>query len=169
MTESRPLPGLYIDISNAASCTGFIRQWNVCHYNPRFFSRADNTQIQLQVWRFDQARRNGILVDSNVATVIIPQQPPDFQCVDIEISQDQFINVTAGDFLGVELSRDVLPVVSNYRQPGPSPTLIFTPNRVFSITMVTRNTSGVVDLTTNAIHVTAEGIIASYVSLDVGI
>ena len=92
-------------------------------------------------------------MDSNVAVISIPQEPPNFRCVPVEISQDKFINVTAGDFLGVVLFRaDVLPVVNNYRQDGNAPTLIYTPT---SVTTIVRQGSGTVDLTSNAIHVTA--------------
>ncbi len=157
-TTPNPNPGLYIDISNPALCSGYIRRWNICYYSPRVVNFLSNLQIGLQVWRFDQARQNGVLIANYPVTITVPEPPPEFRCVRVEVNQEQFINVTAGDFLGVVLFQNaVLPVVNNYQQPGPAPTIIFTPNTLFAITEIRRQgTPGVVDIINNGIHVTAD-------------
>lgn len=43
----------------------------------------------------------------------ISQQPRSFQCITIALSKDEYIDVTSGDFLGVTMFRNVLPVVGN--------------------------------------------------------
>ena len=158
-TSANPNPGIYIDISNPASCSGQITQWNLCYYNPRLFSNfGNNLQIDLQVWRFDSQVQRGTLVDIHVATMSIPQQPEDFQCTSIELSQDDYMDIRAGDFLGVRLTFNfVLPVVNNYGQSNlPAPMIVFVPSTLLAVTEINRqNDPGVVLVTSNGIHVTA--------------
>ena len=111
-TSTNPIPGLYIDTNNPAVCSGQITAWNLCYYNPRLFiqSPISTLQISLQIWRFDEPR-NGVRVGAHVETVTIPQTPDTFQCITIELSPDEYMDVSAGDFMRVFLNRDnVLPV-----------------------------------------------------------
>ena len=108
------------------------------------------------MWRFDQQIQAGTLVDSDMVTVAVSQFPEDFQCISIHLDQEEYVNITAGDFLGVYLfSGAVLPVINNYLQPGPPPTLVFTQSFPFPVEEVDRRSPQTVDLSSNAIHVTA--------------
>lgn len=60
------------------------------------------------------SQRRGIRVGVNTRTVTIPPVPETFQCINIQVDEDDYINVTSGDFLGIVTTRDaVLPVVGN--------------------------------------------------------
>ena len=111
-TSAYPNPSLF-DTDNPAVCSGQITAWNVCYYdNPRSFTQLNTLQISLQIWRFDEPIRNGVRVDEHVETVTIPETPENFQC--IELSPDEYMNISAGDFVGVLLVTDaVLPVIGN--------------------------------------------------------
>ena len=68
--------------------------------------------MELQVWRFNEALTQGEKVVGYVANVDIPQVPQRFQCINIELSQDEYMDVNAGDYLGVWMfPNNFLPVV----------------------------------------------------------
>ena len=165
IVETEPIinAGVYIDISNPALCSGQITQWNLCYYNPReFANHTDILDIGLQVWRPDNQveARILMLVDDHEASVDIPQKPDNFQCTSIELDQDEYTNITAGDFLGVRLSfAAVLPVVNSYQQPDPpAPMIVFEKVRLFSPSSIEidRQSPEVALLTSHGIHVTAD-------------
>ena len=151
-TSANPNPGLYIDIGNPALCSGQITAWNLCYYNPRpsILPSVSTLQISLQIWRFD-GPQNGVRVGTHVETVTIPETPESFQCIKIELSPDEYMNVSAGDFIGVLMNRDaVLPVVGNIEDS----TLLFSPANLFVPTEL--NMDNIQTRSRNALHVTAE-------------
>jgi hypothetical protein len=152
-TSPNPTPGLFIDVDNPATCSGVIREWNICYYNPRNFNTRDNLQISLQVWRFEAGFRNGDAgnrVARQVTTVNIPEDPENFQC--ITIPQDVFMNITEGDMIGVSLSLNaVLPVVAN-SQDG-SRLLFF---QASLVQLSTVSIQGNAFLSNQMLHVSAE-------------
>ena len=125
-TTSNPTAGLYIDIDNPAVCSGQITAWNLCYYNPRpsiIQPSVSTVQISLQIWRLNEPQ-NGAQVGAHVETVTIPQAPESFQCITIELSPEDYMNVSVGDFIGVCTNIDaVLPVVGNIE----GSTLLFSP------------------------------------------
>ena len=150
-TSTNPNPGLYINIDNRAVCSGQITAWNLCYYNPRPFTHLNNLPISLQIWRFDTGIQNGVRVGVYVETVTIPASPVNYQCITIELNPEDYMDVSAGDFIGVFTNRDgVLPVVGNF---GALTGLLFVRSEV---TTVNRRSSEVSLLSTNALHVTAE-------------
>ena len=154
-TSPNPTPGLFIDTGNPALCSGQITAWNLCYYNPRpYIPRELNSlQISLQVWRFDELVQNGVRVGKRVETVAIPETPTSFQCITIELSPNDYMNVSAGDFMGVVLNRDaVLPVVGNTALR--TSLLFYIPSLLPITEVVTPNYSAL--LSSNVLHVTAE-------------
>ena len=147
-------PGLFIDLDNPATCSGVITEWNVCYYNPRRFNFEDRLQITLQIWRFEE--QVGTQLATQVATVTVPEEPETFQCITIPLGQDEYMNITEGDVIGVLLTRDaVLPVVANFNQQvqgGETPPrlLFFQAN----LTMVTFQANNFIF--PQVLHVTAE-------------
>ena len=120
-TTSNPTTGLYIDIDNPAVCSGQITAWNLCYYNPRPFiiqPSVSTVQISLQIWKLDE-QQNGVRVGTwckRGNSITIPQAPENFQCITIELSPEDYMNVSVGarDFIGVCTNLDaVLPVVGN--------------------------------------------------------
>ena len=152
-TTANPNPGLYIDIENPAVCSGQITAWNLCYYNPRVFIQASvsTLQISLEVWRFDE-QRNGVLVGRHMETVAIPVSPENFQCIKIKLSPDEYMDVSAGDVIGVPLmNRDaVLPVVGNIENS----TLLF--SQVSLPVLNELDMDSIETRSSNALHVTAD-------------
>ena len=152
---SNPTPGLFIDLDNPATCSGVITEWNICYYNPRGFTFEDHLQIALQIWRFEE--QVGTQLAKRVATVTVPEEPETFQCITIPLGQDEYMNITEGDVIGVLLTRDaVLPVVANFNQQDgrPPPRLLFFQPRLVALTMVTPQGNNFIS--NQVLHVTAE-------------
>ena len=151
--SSNPNPGLYIDRLHPTSCSGQITQWNFCYFNPRNFHDRDRVQIHFQVWRFNSPQR-GVRVADHVVTVNIPEEPEEFQCETITLDQDSYMNITEGDYLGVQqLLNRVLPVVGNSQER--TDTLVFRPFTSISPTEVNVRAPGTVILSSNILHVNA--------------
>jgi hypothetical protein len=155
-TSPNPTPGLFIDVDNPAMCSGVIREWNICYYNPRTINTnvfRDNLQISLLIWRFEAGFRNddvGNRVARQVTTVSIPEEPEYFKC--ITIPQDEFMNITEGDVIGVSLSMNaLLPVVANLQ--GESRLLFFHQSLVQPSTV---SIQGNAFLLNQVLHVSAE-------------
>ena len=148
----KPSPGLYIDRLHPASCSGQITQWNFCYFNPRNFHDRDRVQIHFQVWRFNSPQR-GVQVADHVVTINIPEEPEEFQCETITLDQDSYMNITEGDYLGVQLLFNrVLPVVGSSR--GRTDT-VFSPFDSIIPTEVNVKEVGTVILSNNVLHVNA--------------
>ena len=119
LTETSPstISGLYINVDHPAACDGFLTVWHLCYYAPRRNGER-NYQLQLQVWRQDTADDSTYVQEGKTTrTIRIPRRQPsnDFQCMDVELSEDEYISVMEGDLLGVYIpnNNDILPVVSN--------------------------------------------------------
>ena len=148
-----PTPGLYIDRLHPASCSGQITQWNFCYFNPQNFHDRDRVQIHLQVWRFNSPQR-GVQVADHVVTINIPEEPEEFQCETITLDQDSYMNITEGDYLGVQLLFNrVLPVVGDSQEQ--MDTLVFRPLSFDLPTIVDVQEPGTVILSSNVLHVNA--------------
>ena len=142
-------PGLIIDIDNPAACSGQITAWNVCYYNPRLFTLLNTLPISLQIWRSNTPTR-GVRVSAIVRTLTIPTSPPSFRCITIQLSPNDYMDVRAGDVIGVVRTTDldaVLPVVGNSNGVR----LLFSQSAVASV-----NTGTLTVLNNMALHVTAE-------------
>ena len=147
-----PTPGLYIDRLHPASCSGQITQWNFCYFNPQNFHDRDRVQIHLQVWRFNSPQR-GVQVADHVVTINIPEEPEEFQCETITLDQDSYMNITEGDYLGVQLLFNrVLPVVGNSQEQTNT---VFRPFNSFLPTIVDVRAPGTIILSSNVLHVNA--------------
>lgn len=111
-TVSHSQAGLYIDLDQPASCSGLIYQWNLCYYSPNPIFFGASLPIELQVWSFNEDLTEGIKVVGHAIDVSIPENPEKFQCISIEVSLDDFMEVEEGDFLGVWLHENaLLPVL----------------------------------------------------------
>ena len=144
-------PGLFIDRDSPAPCSGQIINWKICHYNSRKINRRNTLQIFLQTWR------NTISIASRIssysATIDIPLQPNDFQCVNITVDPADYVDVQQGDFVGVYTFFDaVLPVVGITND---SSRVWFVPTGMTIPTDIQPGTPGITSLTNQAIHVTA--------------
>jgi len=104
------------------------------------------------VWRINEERDSAFQVGRYLATLDIPRNPSTFQCEDLEMSKDDYINVTEGDFVGVTQFEDgVLPVVGNHIvQAGPQ--LLF---RQFEAAVLNISSQRPSTRSSNAIHVLA--------------
>ena len=153
--SANPATGLFIDTQTPASCSGYIRAWDICYYNPRHFNSEERVRnglpITLQTWRFTEPQ-NGVRI-SSYATIVPNPQNSAFQCSTITLPPDQYTRVEVGDVIGVSLTNGaVLPVVGNYQGGGETPRLT-----MFSrsdLAVVTRQ--GDVLLSNNVLHVTAD-------------
>ena len=142
-------PGLYIHIDNPAACSGQITAWNVSYYNPRPFTHLNNLPISLQIWRFNTPMQ-GVRVGAIARTVTIPTSPLSFQCITIQLSPNDYMDVIAGDVIGVVTTRDaVLPVVGNSNGVR----LLFSQSAAANVHV---NTGNLTPLNNMALHVTAE-------------
>lgn len=111
-TAPCPDPGLYIDLDQPASCSGQITQWDLCYYSPSVVFFGGSLPIDLQVWRFDESLTVGTRVAFYEAYINIPLFPERFQCISIPLNQEEYVDVSAGDFLGVWMFPNAfLPVV----------------------------------------------------------
>ena len=151
--SSNPTAGLFIDSRNPSPCSGQIISWRVCYYNPCFQIAAEvnSLQIVLQTWRLRNG--GGTRIGRNTFTINIPQQPDDFQCMNITVDPSDYITVSQGHYLGVYLTQSrVLPVVGN-TVDGSS--LWFIQASGFVPSTFRFGMPGLVQLSNNAIHVTA--------------
>jgi len=122
-TSTNPRPGLLIDLETPAPCSGQIVKWNLCYYN---YNLQSSLPISLHVWRLDEEQKTGVRVAAFSTSVAIQLPASDFQCVSIPLSEAEYMNVTAGDFLGVRLTTDkLLPVVADANIQGQTPQLLF--------------------------------------------
>lgn len=111
-TTSCPDAGLYIDMDQPASCSGQVTHWDLCYYSPNSVFYGSSLPIELQVWRFNDVLTEGVKVASYEPSINIPSFPERFQCISIGLNQDDYMDVTAGDFLGVWLYPNLfLPMV----------------------------------------------------------
>ena len=142
-------PGLIIDRNNPAACSGQITAWNVCYYNPRSFilPSVSSLPISLQIWRFNTPPR-GVRVGAYARTLAIPASPPSFRCITIQLSPNDYMDVIAGDVIGVVTTATaVLPVVGNSNGVR----LLISQSAPASV-----NTGTLTVLNNMALHVTAE-------------
>ena len=150
-TSPNPAPGLFIDRDNPAPCSGQIIRWRICYYNPRKFSRRDSLQVLLQTWRLNTIC--GSRISSYYSKLDIPQQPDDFQCVNINVDPTEYINVQQGDYIAVyTFNNSVLPVIANTADG--SRVYIFPNSLILPIVLQTLN-PGLVHLSNQAIHLSA--------------
>ena len=150
-------PGLIIDIDNPAVCSGQITAWNVCYYNPRLFTLLNTLPISLQIWRFNTPTQ-GVRVSAIARTLTIPTSPLSFQCITIQLSPNDYMDVIAGDVIGVVRTvNEVLPVVGNSNGVR----LLFSQSAPASVNTLTV-------LNDRALHVTAEigKSVSLYVALE---
>ena len=93
-----------------------------------------------------------------VVTIPIPEELENFQCITLDPSEDEPLNVTEGDLLGVTLRQDlVLPVIANGPNQNPAPRMLFMQPSVFTVTEVDRDSveASAVQVS-NVLHLTAE-------------
>ena len=121
-----PEPGVYIDPSSPASCSGQITKWSFCyHHNSE--SGTGPFRIGLQVWRINNLDEGMRISDSIVSIEVM--NLVNFQCADKELSPDEYINITEGDVLAVrQISRGIsnatISTVVNTEEPN---TLMYLP------------------------------------------
>ena len=87
----------------------------------------------------------------------VPEEPETFQCITIPLGQDEYMNITEGDVIGVLLTMDaVLPVVANFNQQDgrPAPRLLFFQSNLVALTMVAFRSNNFIS--NQVLHVTAE-------------
>ena len=123
-------PGLYIDMDQPLSCSGQITSWDLCYYSPNIVFYGTSVPVELQVWRFDDALAQAEKVVGYRYNVSIPQLPPRFQCISIELNRDEYMNVMAGDLVGVWLYQNTfIPVVKHTKDFRH---LLFSPPETFN-------------------------------------
>ena len=149
-----PEPGIYIDPSSPASCSGQITKWSFCyHYNSE--SGTSLFLIGLQVWQINNLNESMRISESIVSIEVM--NLVNFQCVDKELSPDKYINITEGDVLAVRQisernSNAEISAVVNTEEPN---TLIYLPVSPFIPTKFSSSDSQVEFRSTNAILVSA--------------
>ncbi len=153
-----PTPGLFIQQEGRAPCSGEITQWTVCYYNPETITTRKTFQILLEAWRNVEGVRLFNNVGTNVVEITVPDQPQDFQCVNVTIDKEDRISVLQDDFVGVYLSASSnLPVVTSNSGSSNS-RVFFVQVSVIPPTLVAAFGDGAVratQLSAHAIHVSA--------------
>ena len=153
-TSANQNPGLYIDSQNPSPCSGQIIRWRVCYYNPRVQIKIDTDSLKILLQTWSLSGINGTRIGSNFFKVAIPQQPENFQCVNITVDPSDYITVSQGHYLGVYLAiNGVLPVIGN-TVVGTG--LLYSPSTGVSIpSTIQFGMNGLTAVSSNAIHVTA--------------
>ena len=159
-----PEPGVYIDPSSPASCSGQITKWSFCyHYNSGRGTGPGTFPIGLQVWRINSSE--GMRISESIVSIEV-MNLVNFQCADKELSPDKYINITEGDVLAVRQisegnSNAEISAVVNTEEPN---TLMYLPVLPFIPTKFSSSDSQVEFRSTNAILISATVTVSEMIS-----
>ena len=112
-SDSIKTPGLYIDVDHPAPCSGELTAWHYCYYEP-FATRRITYTVQLGVWRLNPQSNLFSKVGEMEFTERLGRRQDDFECDDILLQGNEYIQIEKGDYLGVILGTPTLPMAASF-------------------------------------------------------
>lgn len=124
--------GQYVDLSNPLTCSGSIVAWHFCFYTDNIVLDSDNTvyRAYFRVYRRKGGNKLQRIHEVQRSLALGPQdgRNASFICMDDELEQEQYLNVSQGDYLAAYIPTLLPPLlIVGANTPGS----LFRDNRIF--------------------------------------
>ena len=155
--EGRPkiTRGQYVDLSNPLTCSGSIVAWHFCFYTDNI-ALANTYTAYFRVYRSKSGDKLQRIHEVQTSLALSPQDGRNvsFICMDDVLEQEQYLNVSQGDYLAAYIPTLLPPLfIVGTNTPGS----LYRDNRIFlSFSSQQVSMSNLVEVENTSLHLFAD-------------